>query len=365
MKKTIGALLSSVLIFLTLTACAQDYYSIEELREQAKGGWHKTYTAYGRVIEADIEANVPDVDAAPVLKVGFARVAAPRGDEAYGRYYYLLPDSNVYGYALTGLTKERKTKEGPQKYYVQPRELNRVYPDGESLTLGKAIDVVKSTLKSEQFNLDDFFIEYPYEMTTITDYDAITGKQALPGTYRMWFYTLLDSIPVLAHDGQCYKKKTFGWYMPGVDAGVCSENYYSVSVRTLDITERLAEDIPLCSFSSVLKAIESEIDAGHIRKVYRLEFGYILYDDPEYTSGDEWNDGHYYAVPAWRLSCLYMSDRQKELPEYNTEDEGMEHNSLEYSALVINAQTGEMEDFMSRDKKRTHYKGFFTWDQVK
>lgn len=365
MKKTIGTLLLSMLMGLSLPASAQGSFTISELREQAKAGWYKTYTAYGRVIEANLEAIVPQTETAPVFKTEFVQITAPRGDKAYGRQYAILPDTNMYAYWYSAEEPPEKTKVSPQAYYVWPRELDRVYPEGEALTLGEAIGIVKDTLESEQFQLDDFSIDFPYEMTTVTDYDPKTLEQVVPGTYRMWFYTLLEDIPVLAHDGQCYADKTRGWFRPTVDAAVCSEEMYNISVEMLQITERLAEDIPLCSYSDILKAIEAEIESGHIRKVYRLEFGYVLYDDPEYTAGEEWSDGHFYAVPAWMLSCLYMHNRQKELPEYGTEDEGTERNSLEYSSIVINAQTGKMEDFMSVDKKRAHYKGFFTWDHVK
>lgn len=365
MKKTVGTILLLMLIWVSLAASAQDYFTVSELREQAKTGWHKTYTAYGRTIEADLEPVVPQTETAPVFKAEFARIAAPRGDKAYGRQYAILPDTNMYAYWYSAQETPKNPKVSPRAYYVWPRELDKVYPEGEALTLGEAIDVVKDTLETEQFHLDDFSIDYPFEMTTVTDYGRRTLKQIIPGTYRMWFYTLLDGIPVLAHDGQCYKDKTSGWFMPIVDAAVCSEELYNISVEMLQITQRLAEDIPLCSYADILKAIEAEIEAGHIRKVYRLEFGYVLYDDPEYTTGEEWSDGHCYAVPAWMLSCLYMHDPQKELPEYGTRDEGMERNSLEYSSMIINAQTGEMENFMSSDETRALYKGFFTWDQAK
>ena len=60
-----------------------------------------------------------------------------------------------------------------------------------------------------------------------------------------------------------------------------------------------------------------------------------------------------------------MSNRQKELPEYNTEESTDERSSLEYATLVVNAQTGEMLNFMSKEEDRAHYKGFISWDDVK
>ena len=60
-----------------------------------------------------------------------------------------------------------------------------------------------------------------------------------------------------------------------------------------------------------------------------------------------------------------MSNRQKELPEYGGDEAWNERDSTEYSSLVINAQTGEMQEFMSQAEDRAEYKGFISWDKVK
>ncbi len=48
MKKQFAALLAALSLLPTL-ALAEDYYTLPEIREQAKDGWHETYTdKYGR-----------------------------------------------------------------------------------------------------------------------------------------------------------------------------------------------------------------------------------------------------------------------------------------------------------------------------
>ena len=48
MKKQFAALLAALSLLPTL-ALAQEYYTLPEIREQAKDGWHETYTdRYGR-----------------------------------------------------------------------------------------------------------------------------------------------------------------------------------------------------------------------------------------------------------------------------------------------------------------------------
>ena len=125
--------------------------------------------------------------------------------------------------------------------------------------------------------------------------------------------------------------------------------------------EKLVNEVPLCSFDTVIKAVEDEINAGHIRKVFQLDLGYALYDDPEYTK-PVGAAGHYYAVPAWRLNCLYVPNAKKELPERDADV--FECDTLESATILVNAQTGAMLDFMRTDKQRAAYPGFISWDVV-
>ena len=58
MKKQFAALLAALSLLPTL-ALAQEYYTLPEIREQAKDGWHETYTdKYGRETVVDIDVEV-------------------------------------------------------------------------------------------------------------------------------------------------------------------------------------------------------------------------------------------------------------------------------------------------------------------
>ena len=46
------------------------------------------------------------------------------------------------------------------------------------------------------------------------------------------------------------------------------------------------------------------------------------------------------------MNCLYVSNPKKELHNYNGLDVP-ERGTIEYITLIINAQTGEMQDYMS------------------
>ena len=180
----------------------------------------------------------------------------------------------------------------------------------------------------------------------------------------VYFHQMVNEIPLLNHAGATYKQRTRGNATIRLDASVINEKMYDIVIPSVKTTEKLADDVPLCSLSKVISAIEKEIEAGHIRKIYDLEFGYVFYEDPDYVTKTTQTD-HFYAIPVWQLNCLYMSNRQKELPEYGGDEAWNERDSTEYSSLVINAQTGEMQDFMSQAEDRAEYKGFISWDKVK
>ena len=71
MKKQFAALLAALSLLPTL-ALAQEYYTLPEIREQAKDGWHETYTdRYGREIQVDVDVDVFGEQMAPLIKAGF------------------------------------------------------------------------------------------------------------------------------------------------------------------------------------------------------------------------------------------------------------------------------------------------------
>ena len=73
-KKWLGWTVGTVLTLAAVSASAQEYFSIEQVREQAAAGWHGVYQAYGREITVDVEAYISSVERVPVDKMEFARM---------------------------------------------------------------------------------------------------------------------------------------------------------------------------------------------------------------------------------------------------------------------------------------------------
>ena len=359
-------MLFTVLFLFAAVGCAQEYYTIDQLREQAAEGWHNVYEAYGRKIIADIDITIPDVEQVPVEKLEFARRETQVTEKETGLEFYIRPEGNIFGFNTPDFIGpvSGKIEKKNEICIGNPNEWERMYAEGNELTLSDIVSVIKDALSVMQLDYKNWDLNHPYELRTFSFRNPSTKEVVAPGEYMVYFHQMVNEIPLLNHAGATYKQRTRGNATIRLDASVINEKMYDIVIPSVKTTEKLADDVPLCSLSEVISAIEKEIEAGHIRKIYDLEFGYVFYEDPDYVTKTTQTD-HFYAIPVWQLNCLYMSNRQKELPEYGGDEAWNERDSTEYSSLVINAQTGEMQDFMSQAEDRAEYKGFISWDKVK
>ena len=356
----------TVLFLFAAVGCAQEYYTIDQLREQAAEGWHTVYEAYGRKIVADIDITIPDVEQVPVEKLEFARRETQVTEKETGLEFYIRPEGNIFGFNTPDFIEpiSGKIEKKNEICIGNPNEWERMYAEGNELTLSDIVNVIKDALSVMKLDYKNWDLNHPYELRTFSFRDPSTKEVVAPGEYMVYFHQMVNEIPLLNHAGATYKQRTRGNATIRLDASVINEKMYDIVIPSVKTTEKLADDVPLCSLSKVISAIEKEIEAGHIRKIYDLEFGYVFYEDPDYVTKTTQTD-HFYAIPVWQLNCLYMSNRQKELPEYGGDEAWNERDSTEYSSLVINAQTGEMQEFMSQAEDRAEYKGFISWDKVK
>ncbi len=144
-----------------------------------------------------------------------------------------------------------------------------------------------------------------------------------------------------------------------------------LSIGYLTHVELLAEDVPLCPFENVISALEMEIADGRLRKIYEIELGYVVYNEPGlYHAAREtveeidalYRNATFYVKPMWKVNCLYVSDPRSKLVETAsyTDDE---RNSLDYRQLLVDAQTGELiEESVAKD--RAEFKGFLSWEDA-
>lgn len=162
---------------------------------------------------------------------------------------------------------------------------------------------------------------------------------------------------------------------PIIESSLCYDGYIggltSLCIGYLAPVETLAEDVPLCPFENVISTLEREIMGGNLRKIYEIELGYVVYNEPgvhhaaRETAEDIdalYRNAIFYVKPMWRVNCLYVSSPRGELAETAsyTDDE---RNSLDYRQLLVDAQTGDLIG-ESTAEDRAEFKGFLGWEDV-
>ena len=133
MKRQFAALLAALSLLPTL-ALAQEYYTLPEIKEQAKDGWHETYTdKYGRETTVDIDVEVYGDETAPVIKIADAGYsvnldALLEGEEASNMEYhwFMIEKDNPWSTVLK-VAKKGGRRTHFFRTYGEAVDLDRAY----------------------------------------------------------------------------------------------------------------------------------------------------------------------------------------------------------------------------------------------
>jgi hypothetical protein len=389
MKKMTVLFLSALLALTPLASLAEEQYcSISDLRAQAPAEWTETFETKWRTVDIDAEIVLPDVDAVPVITVGYDQrtpllTAGESGwdsVEVSERGLILSKDNTKTVPKKMDGKRINSSPEVKGDWYSGFAPENTYVPLCD-VTFGEICDEIGETLTLFGYDPDDFMVDRPSHLWAQHWYYYGKKKDALPGQVLMDFYQKIGGIPLLCHIWTSVHNHSgltrFDEYFDLLDSALYAgyDSYQGgldcIFIDAMKLKDTLADDVPLCSLDTVEAAVAEEINAGHIRKVYELQFGYVLYNEPgEYRDGDDsdpypYDTLYYYAKPAWLVNCLYVSAAKGKLCTYTeAENDGDERNSLDYYQFVVDAQTGELA-LESDAKDRCEYKGFVSWDDVK
>lgn len=89
MKRLIAGLVCALM--LSATACAQEYQNVSQLRESAPARWTTTIETKWRGVAIDAKIVTPNVEAIPVVKVGYDLHPSPLTPEESG--WMIIDDS--------------------------------------------------------------------------------------------------------------------------------------------------------------------------------------------------------------------------------------------------------------------------------
>lgn len=382
MKKLFGLLMAAVLLCGASSGFAEDaYLNIQEMRETVPARWEEQFETQWRTIDVDAEIVMPNVQQLPVVRVSggateptlTAEETGWDSVECRGPYDLILNHRDAeYPKSVDGVRIGEPVSRGS---WYGDYDMDRAYIPLDDITLREIIDGARERVAQFGYDPDSFDWENPLRIWTHHLYAAGTDKDVLPGYMFMNVSPKVLGIPVLSH---IYKAKA-DLYTNRNDELLLiadtrigyngyTDDFSGIHLIPLKVDETLAEDIPLCPFDKVLSSVEAEIGAGHIRKVYEIKLGYVLYNEPGvyYAHGNNealYNAARYYAKPMWQVNCLYVKRASGSLRDVSdvTDDE---RNSLDYCQLLIDAQTGEWVD-VGKAKDRYAFKGFVSWDEVK
>lgn len=355
MKKFLMLLLAAALLVQPLagwaegTSAKDQYVTLATLREQAAEGWNETYESHDREVVADVDTvTMPEADACPILQVeGIAfDTDALAAVEA-------MPDVSVYVNENIVLSVEQwkdyhkfsldewygGAGDTDQEIYCE----NGVAPTEDALecdiTNAQFRERVNSALTDlmgltlENYRFDDFTVGGPYYKAKMRNGELVRGEQwTTTGYYSMSATQLLEGIPIL----DCFASDTpsgrivYNYYCPG---------FYNYDFRGSSIVAVQETDVPLLSFDAMKAVLEEQIEAGTLRGVDEMEFGYLnCYQDTD-------EGRQFVTVPVWRMLGGYSEDLNEEhvMPYYDERDtDGSQSVPECYRDYYYNAQTGEM-----------------------
>lgn len=362
--------LISALCLLMTCAAAEEYVTIGELREQAKAGWNETYTAKGREVVANVEMDwfPEEAEVCPVVEM--ESVTFEEEDSILDRYKEMrygkvyvhengvhIENRNVNAHRIQGNTNWRgKSIEDHFEYYdgEAPKEVPEFCDISYDEFIGKCNDKLGylTGLTLEDFHIDRVYVNNPVYKAKMQDGELVRGdKITATGGYHLFAQQLVQGIPVLGTRESAGKGYlAFHYYQP---------EYNYESIFCVRKTKMIEEDVPLLSFDAFKSRLEKLIEAGKLRGIDRLRFGYGTC-----KKGNVWM-----LVPIWLVEGGYTEDTKKENVMPYIGKDGSLQVPEEYRKYIFSAQTGDLLEVKRVSGTRTEetlaMPKILTWDDVK
>jgi len=340
------ALLALAALTLSGASARAELISIAELREQAQamGRWTKTYQAHGRTIDVDIPIIVPDVERFPVLKAEYMppfteevleRIAQSMDYD--GEYYtgtlagdefdgvragdtLRLRVSPYDGHVWIEYNREQMKEDMPvgseaRRHQYLPWDIDpdTAHAEDNPLTYGEAERIAQRFVDGV-YPEGEATVRMIYAMDKRRKIGTETLiKGCLPGAYDLYMSQVFRGIPLLAKVSLARYQGDIVYLDGGTHPAmgqllltIHSESAVQfIAFGMLRECARPVSDVPLAPLADVIAAIEPEIEAGHIRRVYSLELGYTAYRD-------DVDDSFCWLYPTWLLRCEFLDDADEE-----------------------------------------------------
>lgn len=384
MKKFL-TVLCVLLLVPTLATANSNMVSISELRQQVETmeRWTQTYEAHGRTIEVDIPIYIPNEKELAVYDCSAYTeyIKNPNSDDKNNVYSYndnlheltkendgtSEADIEVYGKGtelrimlnnpedLLGKNKNDNIKIKEYGFYQYQVDDKVTYAENNEMSLEEAEkyleEIVEYFIKDEYNGIDIDYIKIAgrgRKTKSYTDEELGEYVDYYPkGSYFFNYYQTLHKIPIMmtiiATLNNKQENKIYGdlfeyW---GTTGGICQimdRNSFWLTIKWMKIEKEHEETVKLLPIEQIINTVEKEIKAGHVRNVYALKLGYIIYLNDR-------SPETYTLYPMWVLDCDYVENKNKEIKVNPYSDDIRDCFSFE--RICINPETAEMMDFLN------------------
>lgn len=367
-----------IFVLVPSMAYSQQYFNISEVQEQVKSRWTETYSDFfGRTVEIDADVQVFGQGEAPVLKVKIPDY----NDLDYSLFDEGTQHLNDHGFTIWKNNPADpifQTKGGEQtlivhRSYFEKVDMDKIYaPEyGTNLTMQHMVDRLSGIMRRQEKLPSDFMFDRPFDFSVRCKVKKDSGEVVEPAAYMAHFWQTMHGLPIIGHASIGFEQTSGIVYYPGLMLSMRGDDEHSIGLSALEEAEMLVQDIPLCSFEQVTKSLQALIENGVIRKIFEIQLGYVLYNDPNVPDSvrSAYDAEYYYLVPTWCVNCIWMENPKKEYAvkaklndELNWDERS---SSVQYKTILVNAQTGEVFNRNNRKHGNTDYTGFISWDEVK
>ena len=186
--KRFAMILFCFFVSLLANGLAQEYYTLPEIKEQVKEGWHETCAdKYGREIQVNVDVDVFGEQMAPLIKAGF-----PQHDIYYA-------DKNCPYNTVSNVKRKGGRRTHIYRSYGSKVDLDRQYGAdyGNDLTLNEMYAYMNKLITDQGIPNDIFLYERPKFFDVLCNIQQSTGEVKASAFYFVQLYEQFYGIPVL------------------------------------------------------------------------------------------------------------------------------------------------------------------------
>ena len=344
-------------------------YSLSQIGEQTKEGWHRSYHAHGRTIEVDTPILVPEVDFFPAIKVAPATPSdlVPITDKnaLWGHieddveidnipfcFRWFSPSNQLMNELAVAYPPPQGVSIYSNILSVNELEWDTAYAVRNPSTVRNADTLLRRIwaqyfpelpLDTIPYRVEAGMGARPFNVDTMEYYGD--EWEAFEGSLDVIFHQVIHGILFFGtmeqsfEGGTILNSRTFyrgrgPFCMVRMGGNVLSEKHTKeiehVQIMGVQEVALIAEDLPLCGIEQVISAYEKLIDQGKLRRVDNLRLGYVGW----YNKNEQ---DTLTLMPTWVAEGVLIKDPKREPYSQDTSI-----RDTEFAYIMVNAQTGEL-----------------------